>query len=444
MDQKLLTATIQKISRGLQGLRLYPANHPALRQQLSDLGATLGQLHCHKAELEMGILEGTLFFEDRLFTTTSPTDMEVLRAIEGLGVEKVKILRGVTEEELVAFLILLSKGNPGRLNPKALFFEAEITHLVPVCQEEDLDEELVIDPRQVFAQALEVTERIFTDVRMGRIPSTSEVRQAVRGMVTLTLADPQALLALSMLKDYDNYTFTHSINVSVIALVVGRACGLTEDQLLSLGLGGLLHDLGKLRVDHAILTKPAPLGPSEFEAMMRHPRDGADILIAMQDVPPEAVEVVLGHHLRFDRSGYPGDAQDRRFSPMVDMASIADAYDAMTTLRPYQRPLTPRRAIEKMRQVAGKHFHPEYLEKFIGALGDYPMGSLVRLDSNQIGLVTRVATPEEDAIQLKILFDEEGQKLPEPTRLDLRGKEAGRIVGEIDPELRGIEVANLL
>jgi putative nucleotidyltransferase with HDIG domain len=259
-------------------------------------------------------------------------------------------------------------------------------------------------------------------------------------MVKLMISEPDTLFALSMLKDYDNYTFTHSVNVSVISLAVGRACGLNEEQLRTLGLGALLHDLGKLKVDVAIITKPGRLTCEEFTEIKKHPGDGAALVVEMEGITSEVVDIVLGHHLRFDRCGYPASAQDQTMSSMIDMTAIADTYDALTTLRSYQRPQTPRHATEKLRELSGGALHPDYVEKFILSLGTYPVGTLVRLDSNEIGLVVKVEVYEREAIKLKILFDSSGSKLTELPLVELVNAETARIVGEVDPFNKGVDV----
>jgi HD-GYP domain-containing protein (c-di-GMP phosphodiesterase class II) len=230
------------------------------------------------------------------------------------------------------------------------------------------------------------------------------------------------------------------VNVSVIALAVGRSCGLTEEQLRILGFGSLLHDLGKLKIDVGIITKPGRLTDEEFEEIKRHPRTGADIVERMEGVTPEVVDIVLGHHFRYDRSGYPADLSAKKLSSMTFMAAIADTYDAVTTLRSYQRPMTPRNAIRRLRELTGTVLHPQFTENFIASLGTYPVGSLVRLDSNEIGLVVWVDTRDPDSVRLKILFDENGGRLADPLRLNLIGKDARRIVAEVDPFLKGVDV----
>ena len=261
-------------------------------------------------------------------------------------------------------------------------------------------------------------------------------------MAQLTMTEPHAMLALSMLKDYDNYTFTHSVNVSVLALAVGRACKLTEEQLKTLGLGGLLHDLGKLRVDVNIITKPGRLTDAEFEEIKEHPGFGAEIIKEMEGVTAEVMQIVHGHHLRYDRTGYPSDVAGETVSPLVEMTAIADAYDAMTTLRSYQRPFTPRKAIARLKDVAGSSLHPDFVTRFIESLGPYPVGSLVRLDSNEIGLVTKVEAQDTSLADIKIIYDPAGTMLDEPYMIQIRPDQPRKIVAEVDPQTKGIDVTD--
>jgi putative nucleotidyltransferase with HDIG domain len=277
---------------------------------------------------------------------------------------------------------------------------------------------------------------------MGEIPSSEEAMQVVKSMAQLTINEPHALFALSMLKDYDNYTFTHSVNVSVIALAVGRACQVGEEQLRLLGLGGLLHDLGKLKIDINIINKPGRLTEVEFETIKLHPRFGADIIVQMEGVTEEVMDIVLGHHLRHDRSGYPADARGRTASLLTEMAAIADSYDAMTTLRCYQRPFTPRGAIARLRESSGTLLHPALVEKFAATLGPYPVGSLVRLDSNEIGLVVKVDTTDPNLADIKLLFDPSGLQLAAPYLLQLGPAQPRHIVAEVDPYSKGIDVTD--
>ncbi|TLM68178.1 MAG: HD-GYP domain-containing protein [Deltaproteobacteria bacterium] len=433
---------VQVLAAAIKGLRLYALDHPATTKQVQTLQNGLFSLLQHKKSIKMGLLEGTLFVEDFLFIQEFPAAQEIARLLETHELIGIEFHAGLSAEEIQVLLGLLHAGG-GKGQAFADALHRQNVELIRAVIFDDEDEDAG-QPRKVYKKALKVVDQIFNDVRMGEIPSSEEAMKVVKSMAQLTLTEPHALFALSMLKDYDNYTFTHSVNVSVISLAVGRACAVSEEQLRTLGFGGLLHDLGKLRVDVAIITKPGKLTDAEFDEIKKHPRFGADIITKMDGVTPEVMDIVLGHHLRYDRQGYPGDAAGHSVSPLVDMTAIADAYDAMTTLRSYQRPFTPRKAIARMREIAGTSLHPGYVEKFVASLGPYPVGSLVRLDNNEIGLVVKVDTADPSLADIKIIFDAAGQLLGEPQRLHLGPNQPRKIVAEVDPFSKGIDVVDFL
>lgn len=444
MDPEILRQVVLAFSAVHKGLRLYPLQHPAIEKQLQTLFSALTALFRQKQLVKVGLLEGALFVEDYLFVEESPAANEIGGILNNYEIQGLEFHLGTTPDELRALFKLIHQGAPKGEAFEAAILNAGCRHIRPFTvekTEEPPDEA----PRRVYGRALKVVDKIFHDVRMGKIPSSAEAMEVVRSMVQLTLAEPHALFALSMLKDYDNYTFTHSVNVSVIALAVGRACNLSEEELRTLGLGGLLHDLGKLKIDVGIITKPGRLTDEEFEQIKTHPHIGADLVREMEGVTRAVVDIVLGHHLRYDRGGYPADAKGRVASPLIDMAAIADTYDAITTLRSYQRPMTPRKAISRLREVVSKGgLHPQFVDHFVASLGTYPVGSLVRLETGEIGLVVWVDTKDPDSVRVKILFDPNGTLLAEPRRLDLLGTESRRIIAEVDPYAKGIEVTDYL
>ena len=430
---------VQALAAASKGLRLYALDHPAITRQVQNLQDDLCRLLGQRKTVKLGVLEGTLFVDEHLFAQDFPAALEISRLLERHQLAGIQFHAGVAPAELQALLGLLHAGEARGTAFAEALGELAVERIEVVASDEEDD---ASQPRKVYQRALKVVDQIFNDVRMGEIPSSAEALQVVKNMAQLTMTKPHAMLALSLLKDYDNYTFTHSVNVSVLALAVGRACGASEEQLRILGLGGLLHDLGKLKVDVYIINKPGRLTEAEFTAIKEHPRYGSDITGRMAGVDPEAVEIVHGHHVRYDRDGYPADAADPPVSPLVDMSAIADAYDAMTTLRAYQRPVTPRKAIARLREAAGTALHPEYVERFVTSLGPYPVGSLVRLDNNEIGLVVEVDTADPSVAEIKILFAASGEQLAEPFLLHLHSAQPRRIVAEVDPYSKGIEVAN--
>jgi putative nucleotidyltransferase with HDIG domain len=430
---------VQVMTAAVKGLRLYAVDHPATTKQVETLQDGLFTMLQHKKMIKIGLLEGTLFVEDHLIMQEFQAATELVEMLESHELAGFEFMAGLSANEIQSLLHLLHYGdNKGQDFVDSLASQGVKKIRAVAATEEDDDQQ----PRKVYHKALKVVDQIFQDVRMGEIPSSEDAINVVKNMAQLTMTEPHAMLALSMLKDYDNYTFTHSVNVSVLALAVGRACKLTEEQLKILGLGGLLHDLGKLRIDVNIITKPGRLTDAEFEEIKEHPGFGAEIIKEMEGVTAEVMQIVHGHHLRYDRSGYPSDAAGDTISPLVDMAAIADAYDAMTTLRSYQRPFTPRKAIARMKDVSGTSLHPDFVMHFIDSLGPYPVGSLVRLDSNEIGLVTKVEPQDTSLVDIKIIYDPAGAMLDEPYMMHMRPDQPRKIIAEVDPQTKGIDVTN--
>ncbi|MDF1581278.1 MAG: HD domain-containing protein [Desulfuromonadales bacterium] len=429
---------IQSFVASLKGLRLYPAQHPAVQRQLGALLEGLEGLFSARSVLRIGNVDGSLFFEDHLFVDPSAVTEEMSHLLSERKIERIEFSRGVDLEELRQFtqIFVQQRADSDVAAPVLNHIRVIRTETTTVAEKES--------PREVYGRALQVMDNIFQDVRLGAIPSTVEIIGVVESMAKLTIEDPSALFALSMLKDYDNYTFTHSVNVGVLALAVGRACRVSEEELRLLGMGGLLHDLGKLKIDIGIITKPGKLTDLEFGKIMEHPAEGAAIVQAMAQVPAEVIDIVLGHHLHYDRQGYPSAARDRKMSRLVDMTAIADTYDALTTLRSYQRPLTQREAVKRLRELKSTIFHPEYTEMFTTSLGRFPVGTLVRLDDNTIGLVMKVGEKDPNAVNLKLLIDAQGVKYTDNRLLNLAGAESRRVVGEVEPFIVGIDVSEHL
>jgi len=432
---------VQVLTAAVKGLRLYAVDHPATTKQVETLQDGLFTMLQHKKMIKMGLLEGTLFVEDHLIMQEFQAATELVEMLESRELAGFEFMTGLSANEIQSLLHLLHSGsNKGQDFADALVSQG-VKKIRAIAATED-DEDESQQPRKVYHKALKVVDQIFQDVRMGEIPSSEDAIKVVKDMAHLTMTEPHAMLALSMLKDYDNYTFTHSVNVSVLALAIGRACQLTEEQLKTLGLGGLLHDLGKLRVDVNIITKPGRLTDSEFDEIKEHPGYGAEIIKEMEGVTDEVMQIVHGHHLRYDRTGYPSNVPGEVISPLVEMTAIADAYDAMTTLRSYQRPFTPRKAIARLKDVRGSSLHPDYVTHFIESLGPYPVGSLVRLDSNEIGLVTKVEPKDTSLVDIKVIYDSAGAMLDDPYTIHLRPDQPRKIIAEVDPQTKGIDVTN--
>lgn len=423
------------ITAVLQGLRLYPAAHPQILNQLDKSLEILTPIINEYKTLTLGMVDGTILLNDIPYLDQSPALQELGHMLERQQLHAVDFLPGLDSRQLLFFCQQLPQplGSPFHERLKA----ANITAIQVRMQKEE-----AVGVEAVYKRALEAIEDVCKDVRLGRIPASRKIIKTVKGMVQTILEEPFALLAMAMLKDYDNYTFNHSVNVSVISMTVGMACGLSQQELYELGMGGLLHDLGKMTIDHEIVAKPGKLNAEETEVMKSHPVNGAKIVADMEQMPAEVVSIVNYHHLGYDRTGYPTDSHRHSETKLANMACIADTYDAMTTIRCYQRPRSPRQAIANMAELSGRQLHPEYLEKFLAYLGPYPVGTLVRLQAGSIGLVCDQNRRQQGSLTLKILFSATGLRHTEPELREL--SDHHEIVAEVDPILKGVRLEDYL
>jgi putative nucleotidyltransferase with HDIG domain len=415
----------------IQGMRLYPGEHPQVRRQLEMVLNAMHPVLLKKGQLQIGFADGTLLVEDLPCLEQQPAILDLSQKIRACKLKGIRFYPGVDTSQLLELMTQLNKGN----NEIAEAFDILGIDQIRVIPEEE-------SPRAIYREALSVVESVYEDARLGRRPASSIAFSSVQKMVSSAINRPYALLAMTLLKDYDNYTFTHSVNVSVIALTVGRACNLPKEQLNLLGMGGMMHDLGKMTIEHAIITKPGQLSSAERLKMMEHPERGAEIVSKMDAIPAEVIDIISHHHLGFDRNGYPARSRDRKISPLVDMVAIADIFDAMTTLRCYQKPFSPKMALDQLRMMSGSHLHPEFVEKFTNFLGPYPVGTLVRLKNDLIALVVDQNHQGLNSLKLKPVIGPAGERLSNATTLDI--PDSSQILAEVDPFLKGIQVEKYL
>lgn len=262
---------------------------------------------------------------------------------------------------------------------------------------EDRFRHSLIEAFSVYRDARSWVDIMLEDSRLGRSVDTKQARTLVSRLAEQVISNPDALIWLTHLRSRDEYTATHCINVCILALTFGRELELPEKQLQRLGLGALLHDIGKMRVPDDILNKPARLTKEEFEIMMQHPSIGHSLLVDDHEMDMESLHVVLHHHERLDGGGYPQGMTGDQIPLLTRITSIVDVYDAITSDRCYHDGIAPALALENLFKWSAGNFDVSLLEKFIKCLGIYPIGSVVRLNTKDVGVV--VATDGDHRIK---------------------------------------------
>lgn len=250
---------------------------------------------------------------------------------------------------------------------------------------------------RAYAYVLRSAEEIAEKLSGGRSAGIGKIRRMIQNMVDLIIDDDYLFHALSTIRFYDDYTYSHSVNVAILSMCIGKRIGLSKRSLESLGVCGLLHDLGKIEVPLAILNKPGKLTPEEFEEIKKHSMNSTRLIVKIRASRKHLTEILVApfeHHLKYDLSGYPETGRKKPVSLFGRILTICDVYDAITTPRSYRRKtLSPDQALGYMMQGAGKDFDPILLKVFVNMMGVYPVGTLLQLDTREAGLVTY--PPEE-------------------------------------------------
>ena len=231
---------------------------------------------------------------------------------------------------------------------------------------------------------------IMGDVRLGRSVNSAAAKKVVADMVDSVIRNPDAMMCLNQLKDKDEYTALHSLRVCVLALAFGRHLDLSNEELNLLGVGALLHDVGKMKVPNDILNKPGKLTDQEFDLMKSHVPHGVSILEATHGIAPISVDVARYHHERYAGGGYALGAKGEKIGLFGTIGAIVDCYDAITSDRSYHTGMSAHDALKKMYAWRGKDFQPVLVEQFIQCMGIYPIGSVVELNNGSVGVVISV------------------------------------------------------
>jgi len=238
----------------------------------------------------------------------------------------------------------------------------------------------------VVGKSKRAVMKMFGEARLGRVVEAADVGPLVDEISASVARNPSALINVARLKNKDEYTYMHSVAVCALMVNLARTLELNEVLVKELGLAGMLHDLGKMAVPDPVLNKPGKLTDEEYAVVREHPQRGYDLLIQSADAPAISAEVVLHHHEKFDGTGYPHGLKGEEISLHARMGAICDVYDAITSNRPYKDGWAPAESIARMLEWEG-HFDPKLLDAFVRSIGIYPVGTLVRLRSNRLGLV---------------------------------------------------------
>jgi putative nucleotidyltransferase with HDIG domain len=263
--------------------------------------------------------------------------------------------------------------------------------------------------RSLYSTAMSVLQDLMVELRQGRTPSFNDANEVAHGIAEALDSQRTPLIALTAIKDYDEYTFNHSVNVCIYTTALARELTTEPRDIVRIAQAALLHDVGKILIADEILYKPGSLSNAEWQVMRQHPLVGAKILVEASGVDELAVNVAFGHHLHYDRKGYPQVAPDITLDPITELVNVIDVYEAVTAKRPYKEPFPPERVTKLLLDGSGTLFDPICVEAFLRSFGVYPPGTRVLLASGYRAEVLSV-NPERlfDPI-VRLTHDPEGR-----------------------------------
>jgi HD-GYP domain-containing protein (c-di-GMP phosphodiesterase class II) len=453
------------LAGALRALQLYPLENQAVVDALNALEAAALAVLGHDDEMVVRYVGDFFFVNDmrlRVDLASYATYGQVGRALARHRIGQLEVFRGAERGEWTALLALVNADPPAGEDPFGAFFDrlgrTAVLHLGV-----GPDREGEADPtgdkgrqlaKRTYAQTVAVAREAMSGLRMGRGVSLRPVKRAVQAIVDQVLTNEASIVGLTTLRDYDEYTFTHSVNVCIFSVALGKKLGFSKQQLYELGLGALLHDVGKVRMPLELINKAGPLTPEEFPVLQEHPAEGLLSLFEMRglsEVPLRAMLVAYEHHMKVDQSGYPRSIRQREPTLFGRIVAVADGFDAATTKRSYQaQPWPADKVLREMRDNTTRGFDPLVVKAFISMTGIYPVGSVVILDSYELAVVVQT-NPDPQCLHqpiVKVIYDSMGIPLSPARTVDLSeidpatGGPRRTIIKTTDPERYGINVGD--
>jgi putative nucleotidyltransferase with HDIG domain len=303
--------------------------------------------------------------------------------------------------------------------------------------------------REIYSRTIETAHNALKAIRLGQVFPMEQIETMVEEILGSIIRNPDALMSLSQIRGYDEYTYEHSVNVAILVCSLGHALNFEKEILMQGGVGGLLHDIGKTWIPEHIVNKPGKLTDPEYMIMKRHPEYGIEIVKERKGISDLARKVIIQHHERINGKGYPHALKSDQIHDMGLIAGVADVYDAMTSHRVYRPAFTPQQSLATIYNGIDQEYPKAISEHFIKLMGVYPVGSFVRLHTGEMGIVTRVNRDEILAPDMLMLFSPDGKRLATPCeyRLSEMGRNNGKkysIETSMNPRPYGVDVAEFI
>jgi putative nucleotidyltransferase with HDIG domain len=288
-----------------------------------------------------------------------------------------------------------------------------VGRLKKIVEEDSLEPRKMV--KKTYFNAVSYTRGVINKIRSGEKVNIKRAKRVIETMVDHILEEEQLLLGMTAIKDYDEYTYHHSVNVSILSIALGQRLGLNRKILTELGMVALFHDIGKMDIPYEVLNKPSNFTDEEWKIIRKHPVWGVRALLKLKKLDPLTIRsavVSFEHHMNFDLSGYPRTSKNFELDFFGRIVSLADQYDAMTSSRVYSRiPMAPDKALSIMMERSGSQLDPLLFKFFINMVGVFPIGTVVMLSTKELGLVCESNQLFPSRPRVMIIIDQKGSRV---------------------------------
>ncbi|HVL69099.1 MAG TPA: HD-GYP domain-containing protein [Vicinamibacterales bacterium] len=433
---------LRRFASGVRAGQLYSRDHPLVTRSVEGLLAALKPLLHGAPSLAVGIVGGQFVVADTPLPRASAAMGELIRRLKEQEIERIAFDRGITAEEALAFILAVGAAGARAPGEPWTFPHIRVGRITADERRNDGVASDMAAIRQLYSGAVTTARDVWESAAVEGRPELPAAVQAIDGLADAVSQNRTAVMALTAMRNYDNYTFTHMVNVSILTMGQARALGIEGRLLREFGLSALMHDIGKVRTPKEILNKPEKLTDEEFAIMRRHTVDGAEILRRTPEMPILAPVVAFEHHLRLDGSGYPLGVRRDALNLGTMLCSIADVYDAMRSQRGYQEAFATDRILAVLERNDGRQFDQHLVRRFVQLLGIYPAGTLVKLTTGEIAVVTGIHAPDPYRPRVRVIVGPDGTRLDLPQDRNLfetTAADAPAIVSPLDPAAYAID-----
>jgi putative nucleotidyltransferase with HDIG domain len=460
---------IIRFYRLLKGATLYDRKNIIIDRLAQDCLQIIRSIIQSENHLLLKIVRDNFFFNNiriQMRADKYPTLKSLLQEMRKRWIGELEFEEEVNSDQLKDFVFLLS-GLEENNESNYLYIKQQLEYrnieAITVGKLEFFkDEEIYVNSEDqkrfskgIYFKSINLVKEVMESVKSQKVLNVRKAKRFMQNAVNAISQDDSVLLGLANIKNYDDYTFNHSVNVAIYAIALGQRIGIPKKHLSHLGMAGLFHDIGKTQIPKEILNKTGKLTAEEWVVMRDHPIIGTEIVMRMKEwgeLFTRLIDCTFEHHLKYDLSGYPKLTRKKKVTLFGRIITIADFYDALVRPRVYNRfPYVSEKILGLMLERSGKDFDPALVKVFVNMIGIFPLGTLVLLNTNEMGIVVKIQGETEliDRPKVCLLYYSDGE-YQKGKIMDLRevdestGDFKRTIVKTLDPNEYNINVTEFL